>query len=87
MDSVLAKITESGRISLPAPHRKALGIEAGGSVLVTLVDGEIRIRPARQVMESLKADLAPFLRKTGTSVDRLIAERREEAEREDKDDA
>jgi AbrB family looped-hinge helix DNA binding protein len=85
MDSTLAKVTESGRISLPAAHRKALGIETGGSVLVTLESGEIRIRPARQAMEALKADLAVFLRKIDTSVESLIAERRAEARREDED--
>jgi AbrB family looped-hinge helix DNA binding protein len=87
MDDVLAKVTESGRISLPAAHRKALGIETGGSVLVTLANGEIRIRPARRVMETLRADLAVFLRKADTSVDSLIDDRRAEAQREGKDDA
>ena len=45
MTGVRARVSESGRISLPAEFRKAVGLERGGDLVVELEGREIRIRP------------------------------------------
>ncbi len=83
MKPVSAQVSESGRLSLPAPIRKAIGLEHGGKVVVELVGREIRIRTLAEVIAEVQA-LARRLTagKPEASVDAFLAERRREAERE-----
>lgn len=39
-------MTSRGQITLPAEMRKHLGIEPGGAVIVEIVGGELRLKPA-----------------------------------------
>jgi antitoxin PrlF len=39
-------ISPRGQITLPAAIRKHLGLTQGSSLLITEIDGEIRLRPA-----------------------------------------
>jgi AbrB family looped-hinge helix DNA binding protein len=75
---------ERGRLVLPAPIRKRLDLHAGDRLILTVTDGEVRIVSAREQAGRLLGmfrDLAP-----GRSlVDELIAERREEARRENEE--
>jgi AbrB family looped-hinge helix DNA binding protein len=74
---------ERGRLVLPAPLRKRLDLESGDRLILMLDEqGGFRVVSARELAKRLNGlyrDLAP-----GRSlVDELIAERREEARRED----
>ena len=61
MKSVLARIDPAGRLSIPAQHRRALGLEAGGPVVIKLEGGEVRVRAAADVMAELQAETARLL--------------------------
>jgi AbrB family looped-hinge helix DNA binding protein len=82
MKSVLARIDPAGRLSIPAQHRRALGLEAGGPVVIKLEGGEVRVRAAADVMAELQAETARLLSGPNASVDAFLAERRAEAARE-----
>ncbi len=83
MNAVRARVSESGRISLPAEFRKAVGLDHGGDVEVELDGREIRIRTLDEVVAHAQALTHRLLRgKRDASVDAFLAERRREAERE-----
>ena len=75
---------EHGEVALPEELRHELGIEPGDVLVVRIKDGEMRIVSARELVRRARgmfAHLAP-----GRSlVDELIAERREEARREEEE--
>ena len=73
----------NGRLCVPAKLRKALGLEAGGVVVLSLQGGEIRIRPIKAVLAEVQAMVAPYLEASGDSVDRFLADRRAEVAREE----
>jgi AbrB family looped-hinge helix DNA binding protein len=77
-------VGDRGRVVLPADIRAELGLEAGSRMLLSKDDdGSLRLRPYRAVAAQtlgMLADLAPA---DESMVDELIAERREEAARED----
>jgi AbrB family looped-hinge helix DNA binding protein len=83
MKPVLARIDPVGRLSIPAQHRKALGLEAGGPVVVALEGDEVRVRAAAAVMAELQDETARLLSGPEASVDAFLAERHAEAARED----
>lgn len=72
------KVNENGRLSLPAAVRRLVGLESGGTVLISVEDGEIRIRtPAvavRQVRQMLReAGVKP------TTSDEFLRQRRKDS--------
>lgn len=83
MTPVLARIDSAGRLSIPARHRKALGLETGGPVVVTLQGNEVRVRAVADVMAELQAETARLLLGPDASVDAFLAGRRAEAAREE----
>ena len=85
-DSVLARVAENGRLSIPTRQRKLLGLDNGGVVVIEVRDGELRIRSVQDVVAELQARVKKYFPKSDISaVDELIAERRAEAEREEKE--
>jgi AbrB family looped-hinge helix DNA binding protein len=82
MKPVLARIDPTGRLSIPAQHRKALGLEAGGPVVVALEGDEVRVRAVAAVMAELQDETARLLAGSEASVDAFLGERRAEAARE-----
>jgi bifunctional DNA-binding transcriptional regulator/antitoxin component of YhaV-PrlF toxin-antitoxin module len=83
MNANITRIDPAGRLSISAQHRKALGLESGGPVVVTLVGDEVRIRSLATAMSELQADAARFLQDEQSSVDAFIAERNAEAVRDE----
>ena len=70
------KIVSGGRVQLPADIRRALSLADGDTILIEVVDGEVRLRPYRESVRRVQDRLMPY-RVTGKSmVDELIAERR-----------
>jgi AbrB family looped-hinge helix DNA binding protein len=72
-----AQVSPSGRISLPAEFRKAVGLEHGGNVVVELDGKDIRIRTIAEVVAEVQALSRRLLAgKPNVSVDDFLAERR-----------
>jgi AbrB family looped-hinge helix DNA binding protein len=83
MKSILGRVTDSGRISLPAEFRKAVGLEHGGAVVVELAGREIRIRTVDEAVARAQARTRQLLgSKREGSVEAFLAARRREAARE-----
>lgn len=71
------RISKTGRISLPAAFRKAIGLQTGGDVVVELKDREIRIRTVDEVIARAQAWSRELLRgHPNASVDDFLAERK-----------
>jgi AbrB family looped-hinge helix DNA binding protein len=81
--NVPVRMAANGRLSVPARLRKALGLEAGGVVVLTLQEGEIRIRPIRTVLNEVQAMVAPYLKSSGDTVEQFLADKRAEVAREE----
>ena len=80
MDTI-TKVSEAGKLSLPAQIRRRVGLENGGPVLVRLEDGEIRIRTVRDSILRVQQQARKLFGKSD-SVERFIADRRAEGRRE-----
>ena len=50
MNALKGRVSESGRLSIPAEFRKTVGLEHGGDVVIELVGREIRIRTIDEVV-------------------------------------
>jgi len=79
-------VGRQGRIVIPAATRRRIGLEAGDRLTVSEENGDLRLVPqaaaaarARGMLKHLATDVSV--------ADELIAERREEARREDDRDA
>ncbi len=48
-------VSETGRLSLPAELRRAVGLERGGPVRIEVIDGAIRIRTMKEVKDRIRA--------------------------------
>jgi AbrB family looped-hinge helix DNA binding protein len=83
MMAVRARVSESGRLSLPADFRKSVGLDRGGEVVVTLDGNEIRIRTIDEAVAQAQALTKQLIGdKPGSSVDDFLTERRREAAQE-----
>jgi len=75
-----AKLSNGGRVVIPAEIRHALGIQDGDTLLFDLRDGEVRVTSRRTQMRRAQSSFQQLWPKDGPSpVDELIAERRAEA--------
>jgi AbrB family looped-hinge helix DNA binding protein len=81
MLAVKARVNEQGRLVIPAEVRAASGISPGSEVVLEVREGEVRMRSiaaaAARVQKKYKR-----LARGRKIVDELLAERREEAQRE-----
>jgi len=81
--SAKAKVTPSGRLSLPAEIRRKHGLARGGEVIIDDLGDAIVLRTVDQVVAQSQALARRIVEgKPGSSVEDFIAERRREAERE-----
>ena len=76
------KVNENGRVVIPAPFRKALGINAGDVIVLRMEDDELRITTMKQRIERAQRRARQYVKPGVSLVDELIAERREAAKRE-----
>jgi len=77
-----AKLTQNGRIVIPASYRKALGIKAGDEVILRMEDDELRITTMKRKIERARKRIRRYVKPGVSLADELIAERREAAKRE-----
>jgi AbrB family looped-hinge helix DNA binding protein len=76
------RVSESGRLSIPADMRRELGLEKGGPVSLEIVDGGLRIRTMSEVRARIRK-MADELGWTGkVTVDDFLEWKRNEAARE-----
>jgi AbrB family looped-hinge helix DNA binding protein len=86
----IVRMSENGRLSIPARQRKQLGLEEGGMVVTRVENGELRIRPVRAVLAEVQEKVSGLLAaagiKPGTMLsEELIADRRKEAARDERE--
>jgi len=76
------RVNQNGRIVIPAAFRKAIGIEVGDEVVLSVQDDELRITTQQRRIQRAQQRARTYL-KPGTSlVEELLAERREAAKHE-----
>lgn len=80
--SIKTKVNEGGRIVIPAKMRKALGIEVGKNVTLTLKDDLLEITTREIAFKRIEEMMKPHIKPGRSVVDELINERREEAKNE-----
>ena len=82
MESFNRKVGVGGRIHLPVTLLKKLELGKGDDVSVTFEEGVIKIKTLRQKIAEIHTLVKQYDTGTGSVVDTLIAERREEARKE-----
>ncbi|MGA3371135.1 MAG: AbrB/MazE/SpoVT family DNA-binding domain-containing protein [Terracidiphilus sp.] len=80
--SVKLRLSDNGRIVIPAEMRQKLGIGAGDTVLLTVEGDALRIESYRARVRRVQESLRKYIPPGRSLADELIAERREEARRE-----
>lgn len=76
------RVNENGRVVIPASFRKALGINPGDEVILSLEEDELRITTMKRRIERAQRRARRYVKPGVSLVDDLIAERREAAKRE-----
>lgn len=71
------KVRKKGQMTLPKEVRDEIGLVPGESLTVLIVDGEIRMRPTRGMVDRLFGSLKPYAKRPFTSYedeDRAVEE-------------
>jgi len=82
MTNIRTKVTQGGRIVIPAEFRKQLGIEIGQDVNLSVEDGSLKVSSQREGILKAQKLFRKFVPNGISVVEELIAERRREAENE-----
>lgn len=78
----IAKLAAGGRIVLPSPFRKSLGVKPGDEVVMVLEQEQVRLFSRQQARKRAQDLVAKLIPRETSLADELIAERRKEASRE-----
>ncbi|MFO0994434.1 MAG: hypothetical protein U1E67_21175 [Hyphomicrobiales bacterium] len=78
------KFDSEGRLTVPATFRKAMEVGEGGEVFARVVDGELRISTSDVALRRAQEMVRKMIPSNESLVDSLIADRREEAAREER---
>lgn len=81
--TIVTKVSELGKMNIPAQVRRQAGLERGGPVVMTVVDGEIRLRAVRSVLTDLQRDADAVFAESGETVAGFLTARRDEAARDE----
>lgn len=76
------RVSQNGRVVIPASFRKALGIKIGDEILLSLGDNELRITTQQARIRRAQQRLRQYMKPGESLVDELLAERREAAKLE-----
>jgi antitoxin PrlF len=79
------RVTESGRISIPADMRRAMGIEKGGTVHLELVEGHLEITTLHQAIKNIQKMAREDGWHGNVTVDEFLEQRRKDAKREEEE--
>lgn len=76
------KMTPNGRVVIPLEFRKALGVTAGGELILSWENDGLRIATIKQNLERAQRHAKQYAKPGVSVVDEFIGERREAAKRE-----
>jgi bifunctional DNA-binding transcriptional regulator/antitoxin component of YhaV-PrlF toxin-antitoxin module len=76
------KMAANGRLVIPLEFRKALGVTAGGELILSWEDDGLRIATIKQNLERAQRHARKYAKPGVSVVDEFIKERREAAKRE-----
>jgi len=76
------RISENGRVVIPAAIRKALGIKAGDELMLHLDEDGMKLTTTRLRVARAQRLVRKYVKPGVSLVDELIAERRAEARKE-----
>jgi AbrB family looped-hinge helix DNA binding protein len=76
------RVSQNGRVIIPAAFRKALGIQVGDEVIICVQDGELRITTMQRRIQRAQARARRYIKHGVSLVDELLAERRKAAKAE-----
>jgi AbrB family looped-hinge helix DNA binding protein len=79
---IVTQMGKSGRVTIPAKMRMALGVQSGDEILIRLENGAIRMIPLRQAIHLVQQAVRRYVPEGTSLVEALIQARREEAVRE-----
>lgn len=74
---VRARVSQNGRVVIPASFRKAPGINVGDEVLLRVQEDELRITTQQRRIQRAQRRARRYLRSGNSLVEELLAERRE----------
>lgn len=78
MQAIKTRISEGGRVVIPAEYRKQLGVEVGTEVMIQLVDGEMRIFTLEQAVKRAQELVRRYVPESRSLSTELVEERRQE---------
>jgi len=70
------RVNENGRVVIPAPFRRALGIKIGDEVVLRIEEDELRITTLKRRIQRAQRLVRKHVKPDESLVDELIAERR-----------
>lgn len=76
------RVSENGRVVIPASFRKALGIEVGDEIVLELKQDELRITTQQKRIQRARERARKYIPKGVSLSKELLAERREAAKNE-----
>ncbi len=79
MKTIMVSLGNNGRLVIPAPFRRALGIEPGDELVLTLDAGQLRITTREHAISRAQETVRRQVRGSASLVDELIEERGAEA--------
>jgi len=80
-----APLSPNGRIVIPASIRQELGFAPGDTLLMDVEDGVLRIESYAARIRRIQQEFAKYAKPGILASDELIADRREEARREEEE--
>lgn len=80
MNAVPVRITQGGRLVIPAVYRKSMKLQDGAVVLLQMHGNVLQVRTMDETLDAIQARYAPL--GEGSIVDEFIEERRREAAKE-----
>ncbi len=80
-----APLSPNGRIVIPAAIRQELGFAPGDTLLMDVEDGVLRIESYPARIRRIQEEFAQYAKPGVLASDELIAERRQEARREEEE--
>jgi AbrB family looped-hinge helix DNA binding protein len=82
IEEARARVNENGRVVIPAPFRKALGIEIGDEVVLRIEDDELRITTQQRRIRRAQSRARKYVKRGTSLVSELLAQRRKAARNE-----
>jgi AbrB family looped-hinge helix DNA binding protein len=79
MDVIASTMNRQGRVVVPAPIRRAMGVSGPTDLLFRYEDGRLIVETLGAAVTDVQAVVAGFIPSERSLVDELIAERRAEA--------